>query len=420
MNKMMVFILMSLTIFFVAPLKAQQSKAVSIEEILSLAEQNSYAIAASHYQELAAKKGIIIAKAGYFPVLNFEAIDSWGFPGSSSWTGVEGLMGSPFRKDLAGGLVAKQIVYDFGRTNFNVKKSQYQTDLAKQNTKITAYEAKLLALITYYDCAQYHTLESIWRSLSKEATVITKEVEHFVKTGQRSIVDNYLSQIQLEEARTAAAFFAQKAKGTKHELAVITGLDENCFTCEILNEKSQGLKDPDLYSSPFLARARADLKIAQAELSREKADLMPKIVTVASVGGMENTHLVGKKYYSIGLGVTVPIYDLSVVGGIKRAKEVVCAKNEEVEAQIQFLQEMNSKYDTIINSSQVRLDHLKHELVLAKEGFKVAKKRYFNLEGQLIDLREAFKDLAKASVDTEDAYANLLKGQGSKELLNGA
>jgi hypothetical protein len=81
---------------------------------------------------------------------------------------------------------------------------------------------------------------------------------------------------------------------------------------------------------------------------------------------------------------------------------------------------MNAKYDTIINSSGVRLERLKHELQLARAGFDVAKKRYFRMEGPIIDVREAFKDLAKASVDTEDANANILKGQGSKELLNGA
>jgi outer membrane protein TolC len=419
MNKNIIHKFMIFILFFIPSLNANQERIISIEEILNLAEQNSYAMSAAQYQELAAKKAIIIAKAGYFPVVNLEAIDSFGFPGSSGWIGVEGLMGSPFRKELSGGLVAKQILYDFGRTSSDVKKSKYEADFAKQNTKVTAYDVKLLALLTYYDCSQYRTLEHIWGDLSKEAAIITKEVVHFVNTGQRSIVDKYLSQIQVEEANTAQAYFAEKVKGTKHELAIITGLNENSFSCQMLSDKSKGLTDPALYSSPFLARAKADLKIAQASLSREKADLMPKIVSVASVGAMEKTHLVGKKDYSIGLGIIVPLYDLHVVGGIKRARAVVSAKNEEVEAQIQFLEEMNAKYDTIINSSRVKMEHLKRELSLAQEGFKVAKRRYFTLEGPIIDVREAFKDLAKASIDTEDANANLLKGQGAKELLNG-
>ncbi len=395
-------------------------KVILIEEVLQKAEDNSSALSVSEYQKLVAKKAIIIARAGYFPILNLEAIDSWGFPGSSSWIDVKGLMGSPYRKELAGGLVAKQTLYDFGRTKFDVRKAKDEVEVAKQNIKITAYDIKLLALVSYYECAQYRTLERIWSHLSKEAEVITNEVEHFIKTGQRSVVDHYLSRIQLEEARTAQAYFGSKYKGVKHELAIIMGIEENSFSCTLLDNNTRGISDPSLYSSPFLAKAKADLQVAKDDLCREKAELMPKLVTVASAGAMEKTHLVPKKDYSIGVGLIVPLYDLHVVGGIKRARANVSAKNEEVAAQIQFLEETNAKYDTIINSSQVKLGHLNLELSLAREGFKVAKRRYFDLEGQLVDLREAFRDLARASVEAEDSRANILKAQGSKYLLNGA
>lgn len=420
MNKRIYAIGISVLLPLMFAINGYAQNDITIEQALQRAEVNSYALTVSQYQKLAAKKAIIIAKAGYFPVLNFEAIDSWGFPGSSGWIGVEGLMGSPYRKELSGGVVAKQTLYDFGRTKYDVKRAEDEVELAKQNSKITAYEVKLLTLASYYDCAQYRTLESIWSHLSKEAEVITTEVEHFIKTGQRSVVDHYLSRIQLEEARTAQAYFGNKYKGVKRELAIMMGIDENSFSCAMLNKNTKGISDPDLCSSPFLARAKVDLQIAKDALGREKSDLMPKVVTVASLGAMEKTHLLPKKDYAVGLGVIVPLYDLHVVGGIKRARAMVSAKNEEVEAQIQFLEEMNAKYDTIINSSRVKLEHLNRELSLAEEGFKVAKRRYFDLEGQLVDLREAFRDLSKASVDTEDSRANVLKAQGSKYLLNGA
>jgi len=420
MNKNLIRYFLSLISFYASLLNANQPKMISLEEALNLAEQNSYAIAVSQYQALAEKKGILIARAGYFPVVNFEMIDSWGFSGSSGWIGVEGLMGSPYRKELSGGLVARQVIYDFGRTEYDIKKSRYQTELAKQNTKVTAYDVKLLALVTYYDYTQYQELENIWHELSKEADIITKEVKKFVNTGQRSIVDKYLSEIQLEEAKKSAAFFAEKAKGAKRELSIIIGLNENTFHCNHLVEKTNLQKTYDLTSSPFLAKARADLKIAEATLAREKADIMPKIISVASIGAMEKTHIVDKKGYAFGIGFIMPLYDLRVVGGIKKAREVLSAKSEEVAAQVQYLEEMNAKYDTIINSSLVKLEHLNRELALAKEGFKIAKHRYFALEGPIIDVREAFKDLAQTSIEIEDANLNLQKSRGAKNLLNGA
>ncbi len=44
--------------------------------------------------------------------------------------------------------------------------------------------------------------------LTHESGIITKEAQHFVDTGQVSIVDKYLSKAQTEEAQTAQAFFA--------------------------------------------------------------------------------------------------------------------------------------------------------------------------------------------------------------------
>lgn len=399
-------------------LNANTNTVSEINELLQLAEDNSFAISAAQYHELAAKRGIIIAKSGYFPTLNFEAIDTKGFPGSSGWIGVEGLMGSPFRKGFSEGLVAKQTIYDFGRTRFDVKKSKYEVEYAKQNTKVTAYEIKLLALMAYYDCVQYQALQNIWKDLGAKAEIITKEVKHFVNTGQRSIVDTYLSEIQLQDSKTAQAYFLEKLIGAKHELAIITGLDEHCIACEMRHD-DLGLVGSDIYSSPFLARAKADLKIADATLKRDRADLLPKIITVGSIGTLESTHILPRQNYSIGLGVIMPIYDLHSVGLVKRAKAIVDERNEDVAAQVQFLEETNAKYDTIINSSTVRLKQLEHELILANKGFEVAKDRYFKLEGAIIDLREALRDLARISVESEDSRTMLLKARGSKYLLNG-
>jgi len=405
-------------IFFIATVHASDKRIMQVGEILDLAEKNSPLVTAAEFQEIAANKAINISLAGYYPVFNFEAIDSRGFPGSNSWIGVKGLMGSPFRKGLAGGLVVKQTIWDFGRTAADVKASKYTQEYAKQNIKVTSYEVKQLALETYYECARFRTLEEIWSDLSRESSIITTEVKKFVSTGQRSIVDKYLSEAQTEEASTAKAYYTESLKGVIHQLSVLTGLPDHSFTCpSLLSQRSLSLNDPE---SPFIARAKAELNIAAAKLVREKADLFPKIVTVASMGGMQETHLVDRKEYSIGLGVIVPLFDLTTIGGIQRASAIVSAKCEDVQAQIQFIDEMNAKFDTVIDASAVRLNHLSKELKLAIEAFELAKKRYFALEGELIDSREAFRNLARAKVETEDTRANLLIARGSKMLLNGA
>jgi outer membrane protein TolC len=387
-----------------------------------MAERHSPSLSAAIFNEIAARKSICIALAAYSPIINAEVLDSAGFPGSNDGIGIEGLMGSPFRKGPAGGVVAKQVLFDFGRTFYNVETAKHEAESASQNTRITIYQVKQLTLQLYYECTKYRTLQDVWGHLSNESAVITKEAQHFVNTGQVSIVDRYLSRAETERAITAHAFFSQQLEHTIRELSILTGIPSHTFTCPRIPREIPHSLNPytPIDQSPILSRAIADAKAAKAKLKMEKAGFMPKIVALASVGNVHHTEHVKRSEYSLGVGLIVPLFNLEVDGRIKRASAIAAAKNEEVCAQKLFLEEENSKYDRIIHSYEERLKHLYFELNLAQKAYTVAKKRYFTLEGNLIDLRDAFRNLSRVEADLEDTRTILLQAKGSKALLNGS
>ncbi|SRR5579883_426888 len=401
---------------------ASEKKLLSIDEVMQLAEINSPRLSASRFHELAAEKSVDIARANYYPTLNVEAIDSTGFPGSSVGTGVTGLMGSPFRSGYGAGLVAEQTIYDFGRTYYDVEASKNEADLSKQETRVTVYEVKQLALETFYDCAFFKTQSDTWGSLSHESGIITDEAQKFVNTGQRSIVDRYLSKAQTEEAQTAQAFYAARLKESIHVLSVIMGVSDESFSCPALPNRLTSALNPNenMESSPLITRAIVGTKVAESRLKEQQAAFYPKIVAVASVGSIASARLVSKQDYSAGIGLVFPLLDLHTNGEVHRAEALAYASEKELEAQRQYLGIMNGKYDEVIRSSQVRLQHLNYEFDLANKAFNTAKKRYFSLEGDLIDLREAFRNLARVEADMEETRTKLLQASGSKALLNGS
>ncbi|CAM2939194.1 type I secretion outer membrane protein, TolC family [Legionella steigerwaltii] len=394
---------------------------LTTEELLRLAERNSQSITQAQLDVIVKQKEIDVAKARYFPVLRAEALDSAGFPGSSAWLGTEGLVGSPYRSGPTAGVVTKQLIYDFGRTAAAVKAARSQVDVAKQSTRVTAYQVQLFALQAYYQCATYKKKQEIWSKLAKESALITKEAKHFVNTGQRSVVDNYLSESETEEARTEHAFLKEQVLGSLKELAVITGKDASTIDCPILSEKLiDSLNSRSrVYASPYVKRAIADAKAAQEQLKKEKAIFRPEIVAIASGGGMDKTHLVRREDYAVGVGVSMPLLDFNITSRISQAQAELIAKQQAIAAQKQFIEEMNAKLDLTIRATITRIKHLNIELNIAKEGFKVAKRRYFNLEGDLVDLREAWRNLARAQTIIEDARNDLLQAKGAKALLNG-
>jgi outer membrane protein len=403
---------------------AKEARPLSLDEAMHLAEINSPSLSAAEFNEIAAKKSIDIARAAYYPTINAEAIDSVGFPGSSNVLGIEGLMGSPFRKGVAGGIVAQQIIWDFGRTFYSVETAKHEAESTHQNTRVTVYQVKQFTLQLYYECSKFRTLRDDWSNLSKESAIITKEALHFVNTGQVSIVDKYLSKAETERAITAEVFFAEQMHQAINQLAVLMGISSNTFTCPRLSNRLTSTLNPNtpIDQSPFLWRAVADANAAQAKLEEAKAGFMPKIVAVASTGDMEKTNpkTIKKTEYAAGIGITLPLFNLEVRGNIQRAAALAVGKNQEVCAQKLFLEETNAKYDRLICSSEVRLHHLSYQFQLAKKAFKVAKERYFTLEGNLIDLREAFRDLSEVETDIENTRTLLLQAKGSKALLNGS
>jgi outer membrane protein len=407
-------------ILFSSPLWASENSAISIDKVMQFAELNSPKLSAERFHEIAAKKSIDIAKANYFPTVNFEAIDSTGFPGSSGLAGVSGLMGSPYRSGIGAGLIAQQTIYDFGRTYYDVEASKFESEFSKQNTRVTLYQIKQLALQTFYECAFFRTQSDTWSHLGQESGRITKEAQKFVNTGQRSIVDRYLSKAQTEEAETAEAFFKSQYKESLHELAVIMGTSDNRFSCPSLPKQLAPSLNSHIgiESSPLLTRAIIGAKVSQARLEQQKAGYYPKIIAVASAGSMADARLVPKKNYSAGIGFVLPLFDLHTGGEIHRAEALASASRKEVDAEKQYLEEMNAKYDAVINSSEVRLKHLSY--ALADKAFTTAKKRYVSLEGELIDLREAFRNIARVESEIEITRTRLLQSKGSKALLNGS
>lgn len=413
-----------LSVFYLPSTTAYERKPISVDYAMHMAEMHSPSLSVAEFNEIAAIKSIDVARAPYFPLINAETLVSSGFPGSESALGITGLIGSPFRKGAAGGAVAEQIIFDFGRTYFNVEAAKHEAESSHQTTRVTAYQVKQLTLQIYYECTKFRTLRDVWAGLSKKSAVITKEAQHFVNTGQVSIVDRYLSRAETEEALTAKAFFGEQMERATRELAILMGVPSNTFTCPRTPNALTPSLDPNtpMNQSPFLWRAAAEANAAQARVMKEKSGLMPKIVAMSSVGDVEDTHLRKNPHqpYSAGLGIVIPLFDYEVNSKIKRAAALAMAKNQEINAQKLFLEEENAKYDRLIYSSEVRLKHLSIELKIARKAFKVAKDRYFTLEGNLIDLRDAFRNLMRVETDVENTRALVLQAKGSKALLNGS
>ena len=415
-------LLLAVAACFAADLNAYGAHELSLAEVITRGEQNSPRLKAARLQEKAAHEGVGAAESLYVPSVAAEGIDSWGFPGSSGALGIGGLMGSPYRSGAAAGLVATDTLFDFGRTYSNVKSAKNFEALQRGGTAVDRYTVDLDVLRTFYACSRFRSEHEVWNSLHDETEIVSLEVGKYVDTGQRSVVDKYLAQAQVEEARTERNYFDSLMNSTVARLALLTGISEGGLSCPALPEADESVPlYPTSAVNPYIMVSQIEIDLAQSRLGLAQADYLPKIVGVASVGGMERTRLVDRTDYSGGLGIILPLFDgLGTVHRVGQARAALDAKRQELGAVRLQVDEANARYDEIIDASKARSEHLEREQKLAEDGFKVAKSRYFKFQGTLVDLRDALRNLGRIETDMRETQANLLEAAGAKALLNGS
>jgi outer membrane protein len=403
------------------PAVAADVPELSIRQIVDLANQYNPGLKASQTRETQAQKEVGIAKSSYLPNLSFEAIDSTGYAASSGALGISGLMGSPFRSEAAAGFVLTQDIFDFGRTYYGVKASEARAQGQEKATDVDRYRADQEAIQAYFDCVLNRAQKDSWTELAKDSALVAHEVERFVLTGQRSIVDRYLANLQKEEALTQTARFETREKISVKRLSIITGLSTpfQCPALSSLNNDS-GLRPPS-GENPIVAYARDQRQAAESKLSQSKAENLPKVVGIASAGMLQDTRVVDKQDYALGIGLEIPLFEgFRVKDQVDRDAAAVEEKEFLVQASQYDLDDLNQQLDEKIESAAVRNQHLNGELNLAVEGFDTAKKRYFSFQGSLVDVRDSLTYLAQVKSDLNESKAEYLESKYVKEVLNGA
>ena len=165
-------------------------------DLLSWTEQEDPHLKASTSKIVETEQQVGVAESAFYPSVELNGMNNVGFPGSVARGGylpyVRGIAISPYRQGWVGGAVAYYNLLDFKRTHAR-DAAKHDVDSWTEEKKITKIQVYENALRVYFDCIISKTLTSIYKTLGDESAVVETQVGMFVRTGQRSIVDKYLS-----------------------------------------------------------------------------------------------------------------------------------------------------------------------------------------------------------------------------------
>lgn len=403
---------------------AQVPRELTLGEVLQFAERASPDLKASSQQELQANFSVTIARSNLLPKIDLSAVDSWGFPGSSAPVPPQfgGLLTSPFRKGVSGGLLGRITLFDLGDWR-GLEQARETALAATEQSRIIRIRVDQAAVDLYFEATRYRGETEAWKGIIEKLEPILTTVKKFVKNGQASDVQRLLLEDQLREAQMKQAVADDHYRMTLKRLAILVDLDDTGISCpsavtldrSILTKLSEGKM------SPLLSYAEAQVRAAKTGVSRSSAQYLPKIYAVGSAGLMEDSRLVDRQNVSAWVGLTLPLFEgFRISSKVGQAQAVADEREYALLAARLTVDDLNIRFDDTIRAANTQITFLTSQHILAVEAFNLARKRYLAFLEPVLNLKEAVKDLVRIEIQLSESKASLFRAEANKRIFNGA
>lgn len=421
--------ILAIFVLFLQTADAAQAPSVStapltLQQSLVLAEEFSPDLKAAQARELQAENQIAVGESYLYPSLHGQAGVGYAFlGGDSSLLGLEQLAVSPAgHVGPIGGLYSSLEVFN-ASTYRTIALAKRNAEFAKALLALTRYQVDLEAARAYFEAARDRGGATAWREAGREMQTLLSEVESLVRSGYQNPVDALLVKDEVSEARIEQTAATARYRAALDKLGALIGQRGDRISCapaSALAEDSVDVFVPGV--SPYLQIGLSQVKVAQATVLQKKAKNYP---VVSAAGGVD-TGLSGAGYvspnrdYSFGVGIGLPIFEgYRVVEQTRQAKNLLRQRRFDLSGADVQVGEQNADYDQTIDAARVELSGLSPEYADDLTAVALARKRYRDFQGPLVDVREALRDLARVSVAQNVAAAELLFSLSGKSLLNG-
>ncbi len=411
---------------FVGSAQAQATD-LTLGQALQQAEKNSPSLKAFLAREREAKEFSRAADSGFFPTVGLDAVDSTGFPGSSSGFGTSGLdsfpgmVASPYRQGPAASAYAKWDLLDLSVWHQS-SAAHYEADASLEGTKFQTALVDQQTLNAYLEAVRLKGDRDAWKRLADELAGILATVRRFVRNGQYSEDQGLLIEDQLSDAALRAGDFDRQYQAGIRRLALLTGMEPVSVSCPPPSglPADYGPKLETLGFSPLVMRARFETQSAEEKASQYSAENLPVLEVAGSAGYLSDTRLVSSQDYSLFVGISLPLFEGFRIDAEEKAAHAEAeARSAEAGADQLALDDLNIKFTDEIERSREELKILDSERQNVEKAETVSKERYLAFLGPLSNFQQALKDRVDMEVEMAEAKTSLWSAVASRYLLNG-
>lgn len=404
-----------------AAFAANSTKGISLLNALQEAETASPRLKSTKMREESARQNVKVNQSGYYPDLSAAGVASTGDPGSFSMFDVDNNIAAAHRIGAGGALVLKQDVWDFGRTSNAVDTAKAEQALTEKEYYMDRADVAREVLRTYLNCSYLKAQVDNSKEIVDEAHLLAVETNKFVRSGQRSVVERDLVDAESKEAETHMQEFMERVKEVERRLGLQMGR-AGSVVCRGVHEVESGLRALERKSgpAPMIEAEKQRVQIAKSRLEQARSENWPILFGAATAGYWDDPTVRDRMNYAAGIGVTLPLFEgFRISSEIDREAASLGAEQHTLSDANLELDKANSRYDEQIQSLIVRTNFLDKEYKLARQTFNLAKHRYVTLQGNMIDLREAIRNLDRVLQERDLTDRDLYEARGEKALVNG-
>ena len=388
-----------------------QIPAVSLADAQQAAVKNHPRVASAAFTAQASKSVIKEVRSAYYPSLSSNTT-AVGTPEHDGTLSAGAITTSSIFNRVASGLVASQLLTDFGRTKNLEKSARLRSASADQDVIET--RAQVLADVTeaYYNALASEAVLKVAQATLDLRRLTLRQVTALAQSALRSTLDVSFAQVNVSQAELDLVRAQDDVKANHARLSAAMGNErDQPFT--LLDTPLPAELNPEV--DALIAQATQDrpdlaaLKLNQQSLERTaeaEKDLRNPTVSAAAVAGVApiKDDRLPETYSAAGINVNIPILN----GGLFKARREeaesrASAAAKDVETlSLQVARDVRIAWLNASDAFQ-RLDVTARMVAEATEAVRLAQARYDAALGSIVELSQAQLNQTSAEITAATA-----------------
>jgi cobalt-zinc-cadmium efflux system outer membrane protein len=307
-------------------------------------------------------------------------------------------MGTGGTAGMQGAFISQEIV-TAGKLRLNRDVASYEIRQAEWAWQMQRYKIINGVRSAYYEVLYAQQTIAIDEQLFGIGEENVKTAEKMFAAKEVSLVDVLQSRVEADTAQISLQNARNRHQSAWRQLAAVVGLGD-MPQAVLAGRLEDGLPQLDwcvvwgrlLGESPQLAKARAGVQAAQAEVARQYAQRVPNVDLRATA---QYNNEIGQNISTVEVGLPLPIYNRNQGNIAKAESNLIAAQNEVRRVELELRRQLAAVFEQYLNAMQQAqkysgqiLPNSAKTLELVRSGYQLGE---FNYQALLITQRTYFQ-----------------------------